>query len=264
MAIRKKSTKSPPVLSHEFILQNHADIVSCVAMVFLLGLMFEVSPPRAPTASPPRPRAASLGPSAEDRGGPDWGGEVPAPRTPRCRPALPCRAPRRPRDAEPRQAWPSPARARGRRVAPLAAAHTPPPPPSSSFPVGRAAQFLVPAKGYVAAGEGPAGGGGGPCAAELAPGGRGGGRPRAPSAWSRRGLEISGGQASGSPGRTGVWDEHGRSRASAPYLKGGGRGAASDRHEFGTLRHTRLFSFFFPKLVLLPLTELFAVLLLFP
>ncbi|XP_022373592.1 translocating chain-associated membrane protein 1 isoform X3 [Enhydra lutris kenyoni] len=41
MAIRKKSTKSPPVLSHEFILQNHADIVSCVAMVFLLGLMFE-------------------------------------------------------------------------------------------------------------------------------------------------------------------------------------------------------------------------------
>lgn len=31
-------------MSHEFIIQNHADIVSCVAMVFLLGLMFEVSP----------------------------------------------------------------------------------------------------------------------------------------------------------------------------------------------------------------------------
>lgn len=58
MAIRKKSTKSPPILSHEFILQNHADIVSCVAMVFLLGLMFEVSPPRAPTARRPRPGAA--------------------------------------------------------------------------------------------------------------------------------------------------------------------------------------------------------------
>lgn len=43
MAIRKKSSKSPPVLSHEFILQNHADIVSCVAMVFLLGLMFEIT-----------------------------------------------------------------------------------------------------------------------------------------------------------------------------------------------------------------------------
>lgn len=43
MAIRKKSTKSPPVLSHEFVLQNHADIVSCVAMIFLLGLMFEIT-----------------------------------------------------------------------------------------------------------------------------------------------------------------------------------------------------------------------------
>lgn len=45
MAIRKKSNKNPPVLSHEFVLQNHADIVSCLAMLFLLGLMFEVSPP---------------------------------------------------------------------------------------------------------------------------------------------------------------------------------------------------------------------------
>ncbi|CAB1341221.1 unnamed protein product [Coregonus sp. 'balchen'] len=42
MGIRKKTNKNPPVLSHEFVIQNHADIVSCVAMVFLLGLMFEV------------------------------------------------------------------------------------------------------------------------------------------------------------------------------------------------------------------------------
>uniref|UniRef100_A0A3B1KA88 Uncharacterized protein n=1 Tax=Astyanax mexicanus TaxID=7994 RepID=A0A3B1KA88_ASTMX len=42
MGIRKKSNKNPPVLSHEFVIQNHADIVSCVAMLFLLGLMFEV------------------------------------------------------------------------------------------------------------------------------------------------------------------------------------------------------------------------------
>uniref|UniRef100_A0A4W3GK10 Translocating chain-associated membrane protein n=1 Tax=Callorhinchus milii TaxID=7868 RepID=A0A4W3GK10_CALMI len=42
MGLRKK-TKSPPVLSHEFVIQNHADIVSCFAMVFLLGLMFEVT-----------------------------------------------------------------------------------------------------------------------------------------------------------------------------------------------------------------------------
>uniref|UniRef100_A0A8C6U4I5 Translocating chain-associated membrane protein n=1 Tax=Neogobius melanostomus TaxID=47308 RepID=A0A8C6U4I5_9GOBI len=44
MGIRKKTTsKSPSVMSHEFVIQNHADIVSCVAMVFLLGLMFEIT-----------------------------------------------------------------------------------------------------------------------------------------------------------------------------------------------------------------------------
>uniref|UniRef100_A0A6I8R9H3 Translocating chain-associated membrane protein n=1 Tax=Xenopus tropicalis TaxID=8364 RepID=A0A6I8R9H3_XENTR len=43
MGIRKKNSKTPPVLSHEFIIQNHADIVSCLAMVFLLGLMFEIT-----------------------------------------------------------------------------------------------------------------------------------------------------------------------------------------------------------------------------
>uniref|UniRef100_A0A673INF6 Translocating chain-associated membrane protein 1-like 1 n=1 Tax=Sinocyclocheilus rhinocerous TaxID=307959 RepID=A0A673INF6_9TELE len=42
MGFRKKS-KSPPVLSHEFVIQNHADMVSCVAMIVLLGLMFEVT-----------------------------------------------------------------------------------------------------------------------------------------------------------------------------------------------------------------------------
>lgn len=43
----KKSTKNPPILSHEFVIQNHADLVSCVAMVFVLGLMFQVSSPLA-------------------------------------------------------------------------------------------------------------------------------------------------------------------------------------------------------------------------
>jgi len=43
----KKSGKTPPILSHEFVIQNHADIVSCVAMVFVLGLMFQVSSPLA-------------------------------------------------------------------------------------------------------------------------------------------------------------------------------------------------------------------------
>lgn len=40
---RGKSSKSPPIFSHEFIIQNHADIVSCVAMVLVIGLMFQVS-----------------------------------------------------------------------------------------------------------------------------------------------------------------------------------------------------------------------------
>lgn len=34
-------------MSHEFVIQNHADLVSCVAMVFVLGLMFQVSSPLA-------------------------------------------------------------------------------------------------------------------------------------------------------------------------------------------------------------------------
>ncbi|KAL8182034.1 UNVERIFIED_CONTAM: Translocating chain-associated membrane protein 1 [Gekko kuhli] len=59
MGIRKKSNKNPPVLSHEFIVQNHADIVSCMAMVFLLGLMFENYKPHGALrqAAPPLPTA---------------------------------------------------------------------------------------------------------------------------------------------------------------------------------------------------------------
>jgi translocating chain-associated membrane protein 1 len=48
MAVKgKKSGKTPPIFSHEFVIQNHADIVSCVAMVFVLGLMFQVTSPLA-------------------------------------------------------------------------------------------------------------------------------------------------------------------------------------------------------------------------
>lgn len=42
-AIGRKSNKNPPIFSHEFVIQNHADIVSCVVMVFLVGLMVQVS-----------------------------------------------------------------------------------------------------------------------------------------------------------------------------------------------------------------------------
>lgn len=40
MAIRKKSSKSPWVLSHEFILKNYMDVVTCVTTAFLLVLVF--------------------------------------------------------------------------------------------------------------------------------------------------------------------------------------------------------------------------------
>ncbi|XP_055855121.1 translocating chain-associated membrane protein 1 [Episyrphus balteatus] len=40
---RKSSNKNPPILSHEFVIQNHADIISCVAMVFVVGLMDETT-----------------------------------------------------------------------------------------------------------------------------------------------------------------------------------------------------------------------------
>ncbi|XP_050301847.1 translocating chain-associated membrane protein 1 isoform X2 [Anthonomus grandis grandis] len=45
---RKTTNKNPPILSHEFVLQNHADIVSCVAMAFVIGLMTQ---PTLPIAS---------------------------------------------------------------------------------------------------------------------------------------------------------------------------------------------------------------------
>jgi hypothetical protein len=45
MGIKRRAgaQKNPPILSHEFIIQNHADIISCIAMVFVVGLLFQVS-----------------------------------------------------------------------------------------------------------------------------------------------------------------------------------------------------------------------------
>jgi len=43
----KKKTKTPNFFTHEFVIQNHADIVACVAMVFVVGLMFQISSPLA-------------------------------------------------------------------------------------------------------------------------------------------------------------------------------------------------------------------------
>lgn len=44
---RPGSQKNPSILSHEFFIQNHADIVSCVAMVIVLGLLFNSTQPLA-------------------------------------------------------------------------------------------------------------------------------------------------------------------------------------------------------------------------
>jgi len=42
--LRKPHNKGdgPPVFSHEFIIQNHADIISCVVMVVFIGLIPQV------------------------------------------------------------------------------------------------------------------------------------------------------------------------------------------------------------------------------
>ncbi|KAI5750428.1 hypothetical protein M8J76_015524 [Diaphorina citri] len=46
MALKgRKPNKNVPIFSHEFIIQNHADIVSCVAMVFVIGLMVQATAP---------------------------------------------------------------------------------------------------------------------------------------------------------------------------------------------------------------------------
>ncbi|XP_053980122.1 translocating chain-associated membrane protein 1 [Hylaeus volcanicus] len=42
---RKGSNKNPPIFSHEFVIQNHGDIVSCVAMIFVTGLMVQATSP---------------------------------------------------------------------------------------------------------------------------------------------------------------------------------------------------------------------------
>jgi len=45
--VRRSGNKNPPILSHEFVIQNHADIVACVAMVFVIGLIFQITSPLA-------------------------------------------------------------------------------------------------------------------------------------------------------------------------------------------------------------------------
>jgi len=48
MGLRKKpGNKTVPYLSQEFLIQNHGDIATCICMVFIIGLMFQVTSPLA-------------------------------------------------------------------------------------------------------------------------------------------------------------------------------------------------------------------------
>ena len=42
--LKKPGSKgdSPPIFSHEFVIKNHADILSCLSMVVFVMLMFQV------------------------------------------------------------------------------------------------------------------------------------------------------------------------------------------------------------------------------
>uniref|UniRef100_H2ZCV4 Translocating chain-associated membrane protein n=1 Tax=Ciona savignyi TaxID=51511 RepID=H2ZCV4_CIOSA len=43
MGMPRKKPKSPPIMSHEFVIQNHADILACIAILIVLGLVAEIT-----------------------------------------------------------------------------------------------------------------------------------------------------------------------------------------------------------------------------
>lgn len=51
---RTGNNKVLPLFSHEFVIQNHGDIATCACMVFIVGLMFQVSTPLASTFIVPK------------------------------------------------------------------------------------------------------------------------------------------------------------------------------------------------------------------
>jgi len=61
--IRKRpgtSGKAMSYLSHEFIIKNHGDIATCVCMVFIVGLMFQVTSPLASVFIAPKHNVTEL------------------------------------------------------------------------------------------------------------------------------------------------------------------------------------------------------------
>ena len=41
-ALGRTKKQAPPILSHEFIIQNHGDLISCLIMLVMVGFMFQV------------------------------------------------------------------------------------------------------------------------------------------------------------------------------------------------------------------------------
>uniref|UniRef100_A0A2M3YZ95 Protein transporter n=1 Tax=Anopheles braziliensis TaxID=58242 RepID=A0A2M3YZ95_9DIPT len=63
---RKSSNKNPPFFSHEFIIQNHADIVSCFAMIFVVGIMLQPTQSLASTFIALRHNVSGADPTQEN------------------------------------------------------------------------------------------------------------------------------------------------------------------------------------------------------
>ncbi|XP_048392530.1 translocating chain-associated membrane protein 2 isoform X2 [Stegostoma tigrinum] len=65
MAAFRKRSKSCPFLSQEFFIQNHADIVSCLVVLVLIGLMFEVTAKTAFMFISPQNNVSTVTPDGE-------------------------------------------------------------------------------------------------------------------------------------------------------------------------------------------------------
>ncbi|XP_035788848.1 translocating chain-associated membrane protein 1-like [Anopheles albimanus] len=63
---RKSSNKNPPFFSHEFVIQNHADIVSCFAMIFVVGIMLQPTQSLASTFIALRHNVSGADPTQEN------------------------------------------------------------------------------------------------------------------------------------------------------------------------------------------------------
>lgn len=57
---RTGNNKQVPYLSHEFIIQNHGDIATCVCMAFIVGLMFQTTTPLASAFVAPKHNVTEL------------------------------------------------------------------------------------------------------------------------------------------------------------------------------------------------------------